>query len=199
MFTNGFDVFSLRNVFTLICALLTLFLICQELVIFTVVKPTSTYKEETDLETTDLPEVVVCLDPGFDADVLKKYGYKNNKYYRGSLNGSGFEGWNGEGNGNISSQDILDEVLTFDRELQRSSERWTQIKGHHGKTMQPEVQFRTLAFPYGRCMSISPPSQKNATYPKLNSLGVQFPHHIKDTGLKMFFYGQSQLYPTISK
>ena len=77
---------TFRNLSALICSVLTLVLICQELYTFVAIKPTSTSNEEKALETRDLPETVVCIEPGFDNDVLQKYGYKfGNTYFRGSI------------------------------------------------------------------------------------------------------------------
>ena len=45
-------------------------LIYQELVNFSVIKPTSDFKEEKKLETSDIPEIVLCVEPGFDSKVL---------------------------------------------------------------------------------------------------------------------------------
>ena len=77
-----------RKIFKIFCTLLTLLLVGQELFTFAIVKPTTTSKEEKDLEISDLPEVVVCLEPGFDTEVLKNYGYKTLGYYRGSMDGN---------------------------------------------------------------------------------------------------------------
>ena len=88
-------------------------LIYQELVTFSVTKPTSTTKEEKKLDTSDLPEVVVCLDPGFDTDVMRKYNYRPINYYKGLNKEHTFVGWNGGGTENKSSKNILDEILTF--------------------------------------------------------------------------------------
>ena len=85
-----------KNTLTLVCVSLTLFLICQEVVTLTITKPTTTSKEEKELETSDFPEVLVCLVPGFDAEIMfKKYGYTNSQYYRG-LGREEFVGWNGK-------------------------------------------------------------------------------------------------------
>ena len=86
-------------------------MIGQELFTFAIVKPTTTSKEEKDLEISDLPEVVVCLEPGFDTEVLKNYGYKTLGYYRGSMDGDKFAGWNGNENHRKSSLEILEEAL----------------------------------------------------------------------------------------
>ena len=77
-----------RNFLKLTCALLTLFLICQELFTFVVEKPTTTSREEKVFDFKDIPEVVICLEPGIDTKVLKKYGYKQVPfYYKGVVDG----------------------------------------------------------------------------------------------------------------
>ena len=72
---------SLKNLLTLVCGSLALFLIYQEFVTLTVTKPTTTSREERELETSDLPEVVVCLVPGFDRHVTKKYNYSSPSFF----------------------------------------------------------------------------------------------------------------------
>ena len=85
------EIFSLRTILKLICTLLTCFLLIQELYTFVVTKPTLTFIEEKKLEVEDLPEVVICLEPGFDNKVLEKYGYKDH-YSRGLMNGNSLAG-----------------------------------------------------------------------------------------------------------
>ena len=89
--------FCWERVFKFTCTLLTLLLICQELYYFAVTKPTVTSAEEKGIDIRDLPEVVICLDTGFNKTVLKKYGYKDH-YSMGSLDGKGIIGWNGNEN-----------------------------------------------------------------------------------------------------
>ena len=98
---------------TSLCSSLTVFLICHELYIYIVVRPTTTSKEEKDLRSTDIPETVVCADPGLDSDVLEKYGYALT-YYRGSMDRENFVGWNGRKNESNSAHDILEEALVVD-------------------------------------------------------------------------------------
>ena len=110
------EVFSVRKIFTLVCSAFTLFLISKLLFTFTVTKPTTTYKEEKELETFDLPEVVICSEPGFNLEVLKKYGYRRGiNYYFGDI--GKFSGWNGGVGVRKSSQEILEESLIFDSQL----------------------------------------------------------------------------------
>ena len=64
--------------------------------------------------TEDLPEVVLCFDPGFDSKVLENYGYTI-LYYRGTMEARGaFVGWNGGYDETKSSKDILEDVLVVD-------------------------------------------------------------------------------------
>ena len=111
---------SLKTVFTLICMILTVCLICQELVTFTIEKPTTTSTEKRELETSDLPEVVFCLDPAFDAEKLTRFGYDAGTYFRGSSNKGDLVGWIGNDQGSESSPDkILNDVLLFDEKLRQ--------------------------------------------------------------------------------
>ena len=101
---------------TSLCSLLTVFLICQELFNYVVEKPTITSMEEKVLRSTDIPETVICAEPGFDSDVLEKYGYSL-MYYRGSMNGQDFVGWNGRENESNSAHAIQKEALLADNYL----------------------------------------------------------------------------------
>ena len=106
-----------RKFFTLICSLLTVFLLAQEVFNFAITRPTSTAKEEEQLKASDIPDVVVCPEPGFNSSAFEKHGYLHfATYYRGSMDGDKFVGWNG--NGKESSQDILEDVLSAGRNVQ---------------------------------------------------------------------------------
>ena len=87
-----------RNIFIVLCSAITLLLLCQLLLNFAIEKPTTTTTIEKKLETTDLPDVLICMAPGFDNFTLNKYGYHSTAYYRGVLQpraSSPFVGWNG--------------------------------------------------------------------------------------------------------
>ena len=94
---------SIKNWLVIVSTLVTVFLIYQEFFTFVVTKPTTSSIEVKPLETTDLPEIVVCLQPSFNSTVLKEYGYSTTDFYsRGLQNYSEFIGWNGgKGNGRI--------------------------------------------------------------------------------------------------
>ena len=86
---------SLKNCFSIISLSLTLFLIYKEVINYSITKPTVTSKEVKRLERKDLPEVVVCLVPGFNTKAMLKHNYPSLKYYRGFNNKDKFVGWNG--------------------------------------------------------------------------------------------------------
>ena len=117
------EMISSKKIFTLICSGLNLFLICKLFYTFTLIKPTTTYKGEKELETIDLPEIVLCADPGFKLEVLEKYGYRtSSRYFFGDIGQAGnLFGWNGEAGVQNSSLEILEESLMFDRELRRKT------------------------------------------------------------------------------
>ena len=112
---------SFANLFKVICALLTLSLICQELFTFVVEKPTTTSREQKDIDNNDIPEVVICLEPGINTTVLEKYGLDKRIYYKGKVRVNGkkkFIGWNG--NETKSSNEILEEALIVKEEHVKS-------------------------------------------------------------------------------
>ena len=138
-------------------------LIYQELVKFFIIRPTSDFKEEKKLETFDFPEVVLCLEPGFNSKVLHDYGYKTATYYRGTMGyTTSFVGWNGGENETRSSEEILEDVLAAESRFLNDS---TLIKGKSTKDytnfMAAESKIRTLAYPFGRCKSFTPPFQED--------------------------------------
>ena len=111
--------FRWRMFLKLACTVLTFLLICQELFTFVVTKPTSMSTQEKELQMKDLPEVFICLEPGADIKVLKKYGYHPNVYYRGSSMDK-FIGWNGNVTQEIRvGYSISDYAVSFGYSLMR--------------------------------------------------------------------------------
>ena len=111
-----------KNLFTLLCLTITLFLIYDLLETFLIERPTTTTTIERELETIDLPNVVVCLDFGFSNASAIKYGYNVSFYWEGLTNtvllGGRFVGWNGVESDNKSSRNILKEMFLFpDRQV----------------------------------------------------------------------------------
>ena len=135
--------FTVRNFVTLICSLLTIYLTYQEMYTFLIVKPTGTAKEEKQLKTADLPEVVVCMDPPIDLNELRQYGYDSH-YYRGSIDGDKFVGWNGDENENKSSFDILEDVLVVDMDF-RSVLSSAKFRRENLEKVGAYIRLRTLA------------------------------------------------------
>ena len=151
--------------------MLTLFLICQEMYHFFAIKPTTTSQEEKELRTSDIPETVLCADPGFDGDVLQKYGYKTNTYYRGSMDTDKFVGWNGGKNENKTSNAVLEETLRVNIIFRSLFHSIFFAKDYVSNRVKADTEFRKLVYPHGRCLSIIPPGESlNNT--RLNSLTI---------------------------
>ena len=74
-----------KTTFAVICCAITLGLVIELLHTFWVDKPTISTKIEKNLEDTDIPVVVICLDPGFNNATLAKYGYNVNSYWQGAM------------------------------------------------------------------------------------------------------------------
>ena len=173
--TEFLNIRSLEKIFKFACALLTLLLIGQELANFAIVKPTVTSKEEKGLEFDDIPEVVICIEPGFDIEVLKKYGYKRTLlYYRGRRPSDlKLIGWNGDKN--KSSLDILEEALIVKQKHIKDAKfiiRALYTADTKSDGLQAQVNLRSLAWPYGRCFSISLPDLQEAGNTEKNTRAV---------------------------
>ena len=195
------QLFDLRKVFTFLCTILTLVLIYQELIAFAITRPTSDFREEKKLETRDIPEVVLCFEPGFESKVLNRYGYTNT-YFRGAMDATkSFIGWNGGENETKSSQDILEEALVLKSQiLNETPFLWAKYTEDHITLIPAEMKLRTLAYPFGRCISISPPTQNN-----LSSLHIPFSRpaflasNITTDAVRLFFMDKVnslRLYPS---
>ena len=103
-----------KNIFTAVCLAISLVLLVQLLIVFVEEKPTTTTKLDDELDMVDIPDLVVCMEPGFDNVTSKKYGYDDRTYWMGVSNKCEFVGWNGkDGYLNKSSRDILEETLIF--------------------------------------------------------------------------------------
>ena len=142
-----------KNIFTTVCTALTLLLIFQELYSFAVLKPTSISSEEKVLQASDLPEVVICADPGLDPKSIEKYGYDRDKYYRGSIDGDKFIGWKGTQN-KKEVTDILEELLIMKSTNLIKTNPELGFTENHVSFTEPDISLRTLVYPYGRCISL---------------------------------------------
>ena len=174
------EVISAKKIFTLICSALTFFLFCNLLFTFAVSKPTSTYKQEKELETFDLPEIVVCPDPGFKLDVLEKYGYSSGDFYFVGYIKKGVQklyGWNGDVGVENSSRDILEESLVINTPLIGKAKLWQSVgylyTGWINSTY-PTISRRTLVYPHGCCISFSPSAPTKKTHTVQNVFYIKF-------------------------
>ena len=193
---------TFKNVFTLLCSSITLLLIYNLVITFTVEKPTTSAKEEKQLEKSDLPEVAVCLEPGYSNVTLEKYGYHISSYYRGVLQpkiSKEFVGWNGEENENKSSLEILEEALLLPNNEALAIPKYTENQKDFEQTA---VAFRTLGDNIGRCMFISPPTTAVNPYQLWikynNSVFDQF--NLSFLKMKIYFMDKANsdyLYPNL--
>ena len=167
----------MKNFFVLICTLLTIAMVYQELYTFSIERPTSISTEEGILGLDDLPEVVICSEPGLDLKAVDKYGYLRDTYYRGSHDGKKFVGWNGVKN-ERPAKDILEEALTIkNTSLLLSGNNVRQGVGFtedHFTFFTPKISLRTLVFPHGRCISVNPEDPAKFGYNNLLNLYLEF-------------------------
>ena len=152
-----FKQLTLRNLLTSVCAILSALMILQELYNFMIVKPTTAAKEEKEMMFSDIPETVICANPGFYSAVLARYGYGNGFYHRGSMDGKHFVGWNGHKNESKSADSILEEALTVGKKIHSLFTAIDFSNDNERDRSQADTEFRTLSFPIGRCLVVNPP------------------------------------------
>ena len=173
-----------------------------------VVRPTTTSKEEQNLRITDIPDVVICLDPAINTTVLEKFGYFAASYYRGLSDHGNFIGWNGIENETKSSNEILDEALVVKKHFAniKTFITFAKYKNEFQQFFKAVIKIKSLTLPYGRCLSITPPSvEGKANMSTLtNTLYLKFNETIfkryKDKGIsaKIYFMGRTNsfnIYP----
>ena len=139
----------------LLCTSLTMILLYQEVVTYTVTRPTTSSSEQTALDEDTFPKVTVCLDPALSKEKAKKYGYDVNSYYRGELRPkNGFVGWNGVAT-NESSFDILEDILTLKHDMTLFN-AWYTGDDSHGDEYFANISYTKPTYPFGRCFVVSP-------------------------------------------
>ena len=81
----------------LLCLGCTGFLLIQLFLDYFCLKPTVSTVEEIKLSQNHFPDVLVCLDNGFDYRQMERHGYNTNfQYFTGLSRGNkNFIGWNG--------------------------------------------------------------------------------------------------------
>ena len=94
----------------------------------------------------------------------------------GTVQGNIFVGWNG-GSGKVynSSSEILEDILTVkDGGLVKADGDGFGYSEDHRRYLRPKMELRTLFYPYGRCIVLSPPATLKEDLVKLNSLTINF-------------------------
>ena len=73
-----------------------------------VTRPTTVSSEKKTLDQDNFPEISVCLDPSLNTTAIHELGYdKLTPFYRGSMDGKTFVGWNGMGGDKNNREDIF--------------------------------------------------------------------------------------------
>ena len=140
----------------LLCTSLTLILLYQEVVTYTVTRPTASSSEQTALTIDMFPKVTICLDPALSKETAKKHGYDVTTYFKGEteVQQNGFVGWNGVSNTD-SSFDILEDILMLKHDTTLFN---AYYKGDdlYGDQYIANISYTNPTYPIGRCFLLSP-------------------------------------------
>ena len=156
------DFCTLKNIFSLICTILTGYLIGRALFSFVVTKPTSTSDEIVKFDAETFPNVVICGDPAIDQNLSRRYGYQEPSVYWLGQNGSygeNFVGWNGV-EGQKNSTELRDDLLNMKMENNLISTNWYVLQDGGYESNYPSAEFIMVTFPFGRCQILRPPQDQ---------------------------------------
>ena len=105
--------FTLTNILTVICTILTGWLSYDLIVDFLVDKPTTTSQKQIDFHRGLFPDIFVCRTPAIDEKMAQAFGYQPGYFWEGRsggwFNGS-FVGWNGL-DGKQNFKDVLNKLF----------------------------------------------------------------------------------------
>ena len=164
------DSLTLANAFALISIVCTFYLLFLVVVNFAVVRPTSTSKERVDIDSSNFPDVVACLDPPYNNKALERFGYLPWTYYRGGSKDGFFIGWNGL-NGTHDSAQIMDEILNLAVDEDLIGDIF--FKDKKGKRQDVKAESRMLLYPQGRCLVIKPPAEEIESFKFLYLMSIK--------------------------
>ena len=95
-------------------ALLTFYLLCDELYVFLLEKPTYSSSTKIGIDPEDFPSITICAYPGFDNQELHRHGYEQSfKYHIGDVEGTNKIGWIGNQTINSSYEFVADKISTI--------------------------------------------------------------------------------------
>ena len=168
------------SVFAFVCFLLGVYLIWQEFYQYFYVKPTHSSIKRIPMKKEFFPIVKVCVDPGFDANEIRKAGYETLYALFAGFKTEAediFLGWTGKDLKNPS--EVMEETVTLrnNSSLIKSTIFLTYI----GEDFRVEEQTERIIYPNGRCIGIPVPESMDTAM----SLEIELnPMFIKESAIK---------------
>ena len=148
-----FKTLNRQNLLKLVFALLTLYLLCNELNVFFFEKPTYSSSSKKDIEPEDFPSITICAYPGFSNQELKNHGYEQSyKYQIGDVEGTNKVGWIGNLTVNSTYEIVADKISTIESVQDCPSTRAVlEDKGGYIKTVSVLFELTSPLHPNGKC------------------------------------------------
>ena len=86
------------NLFKILCFLVFVDWLYEELKLLLVTRPTQISEKQIKKRSSDVPDIFLCLNKGYDINALRDHGYSSQAAYGvgiGFLNNKAFVGWSG--------------------------------------------------------------------------------------------------------
>ena len=116
--------------------------------------PTAHSSLSKNLIQETFPKIEICLNPGFDWDLIKLFGYKSmGDFARGikTLNGETFHGWHG--NASMSTEDFLENAFSF-KHMKSVILEYGLFLGNENLTDAVKILEQKIQYPQGKCFDI---------------------------------------------
>ena len=135
-------------------ALLTSYLLYEELFTFWIEKPTYTSSSKVKIGPQDFPDITICPFPSWNQQELVELGYAQSfEYSKGKLDESTMFGWSGNSTG-ISPENVFDKISILKNQTECPFTR--VMMRSEGREIFNEVKFKltSLYHPSGRCCKV---------------------------------------------
>ena len=146
------------GIFKIVFGTLTLFLIYQEILVFLVVRPTSTSIELKMITPDLMPDIIICPQPGFHIPALRKNGYHNSFWYSLGMNTSEtFLGWSG--NNSLGTLQTIEDISTLKNTSSLPLARLKMKFENDYRWFTTNFSYTRTMHPLGRCLRVIFPNE----------------------------------------
>lgn len=142
--------------------ILTSFLLIDDMYVFLVSKPTLTSVTQTNIQTNNFPDILICPDQAFDLHSLHKIGYKISTHYgRGNINSQkNLISWTGNQT-EMNLTEVAQQISKFKilKDCPKVQAKFKIIGLYKVNYIILDVELTRVIYPKGRCCRVIKPKE----------------------------------------